>query len=75
MRLLLAALLSVVPAAPAADGVAGCPQAAAHIEVATYEGTIVYAMCASSIRYIGGILEAKLYDPTADGIFHNGFDP
>jgi len=53
-----------------------CPQVHVDLEIHTYAGTEYLTLCTTpgGFQYIAPNMYLSLYDPSADGIFHNGFD-
>lgn len=59
--------------APAAGG---CPGLAAHVQLDDYDGTHTMRLCIAPGKFnvSGGVVNLVVYDPSADGIFHDQFD-
>lgn len=53
-----------------------CPQVHVDLEIHTYAGTEYLTLCTTpgGFQYIAPNMYLSLYDPSADGIFQNGFE-
>lgn len=56
--------------------VGACPGLVAHVQIHDYDGAHAAQLCVTpgGFNVNGGVVSLDMYDPTANGIFHNGFD-